>query len=66
MTHLPPLCFAAIGIDHRHAYDQVQSLLDVGGTCIGFWTEGTPKTLEGFVRRFPQIPRVNDRRAVLP
>jgi predicted dehydrogenase len=62
---LPPLVFAAIGIDHRHSYDQVQSLLDVGGTCVGFWTEGTPKTLDGFVRRFPQIPRVDDRRRLV-
>ena len=65
MTNLPPLVFAAVGIDHRHSYDQVQSLLDVGGTCVGWWTEGTPKTLEGFVRRFPQIPRVDDRRRLL-
>jgi len=63
--NLPPLVFAAVGIDHRHSYDQVQSLLDVGGACVGWWTEGTPKTLEGFVRRFPQIPRVDDRRRLL-
>ena len=59
---LPPLRFAAVGLDHRHIYDQVQSLLDVGAECAGYWTEGTPKTLEGFARRFPQIPRVDDRR----
>lgn len=64
-TRLPPLRFAAVGLDHRHIYDQVQSLLDVGAQCVGYWTEGTPKTLEGFVRRFPQIPRVDDRRRLL-
>lgn len=58
----PPLRFAAVGLDHRHIYDQVQSLLDVGGECVGYWTQGTPKTLDGFVRRFPQVPRVDDRR----
>jgi predicted dehydrogenase len=62
---LPPLRFAAIGIDHRHAYDQVQSLIDVGAVCVGYWTQGTPKTLEGFVKRFPHIPRVANRRALL-
>ncbi len=61
-TDPPPLRFAAVGLDHRHIYDQVQSLLDVGAQCVGYWTEGTPKTLEGFARRFPQIPRVDDRR----
>ena len=29
-----------MGLDHRHIYDQVQSLLDVGGTCVGYWTDG--------------------------
>ena len=62
---LPPLKFAAIGLDHRHIYDQVQSLIDVGAQCVGFWTQGTPKTLEGFVKRFPHIPRVPDRARLL-
>jgi predicted dehydrogenase len=62
---LAPLRFAVVGLDHRHIYDQVQSLLDVGGQCAGFWTEGAPKTLEGFVKRFPQVPRVDDRRRLL-
>jgi predicted dehydrogenase len=62
---LPPLRFAAVGLDHRHIYDQVQSLVDVRGECVGYWTEGTPKTLEGFVKRFPGIPRVADRRTLL-
>ena len=61
----PPLRFAVIGIDHRHSYDQVASLLDVGAECAGFWTEGTPKTLEGFVKRFPHIRRVDDRARLL-
>jgi hypothetical protein len=37
-----PLRFAAVGLDHRHIYDQVQSLLDVGAECVGYWTEGSP------------------------
>src|SRR5688572_1266320 len=61
----PPLRFAAVGIDHRHSYDQVASMLDVGAQCVGFWTQGTPKTLEGFVERFPHIPRVDDRARLL-
>ena len=64
-TGHPPLRFAAIGLDHRHIYDQVQSLLDAGGECAGYWTDGDPKPLEGFVKRFPHVPRVADRRALL-
>ncbi|HVF65327.1 MAG TPA: Gfo/Idh/MocA family oxidoreductase [Casimicrobiaceae bacterium] len=59
------LKFAAIGLDHRHIYDQVQSLVDAGAQCVGYWTDGTPKTLDGFVKRFPELPRVDDRRRLL-
>jgi hypothetical protein len=65
MNRVAPLRFAVIGIDHRHSYDQVASLLDIGGECVGFWTQGAPQTLEGFVKRFPHIPRVDDRERLL-
>lgn len=61
----PPLRFAAIGLDHRHCYDQVQSLLDAGGTCAGWWTGDDERWVEGFVKRFPQVSRVADRRVLL-
>ena len=61
----PPLRFAAIGLDHRHIYEQVGRLLELGCECAGFWTEGEPQPLEGFLRRFPQIPRVEDRRTLI-
>jgi predicted dehydrogenase len=65
MTQHPKLRFAAIGLDHRHIYDQVKSLTDAGAECVGFWTEGDPIPLKGFVERFPHIPRVDDRRRLL-
>ncbi len=61
----PKLRFAAIGLDHRHVYDQVKSLRDIGAQCVGFWTRGDPVPLKGFVERFPDIPRVDDRRRLL-
>jgi len=60
MTSLPRLRFGVIGIDHRHIYDQVSSLLDIGAECAGWCTEGEPNTLKGFLERFPSIPRVAD------
>lgn len=54
-----------IGIDHRHIYGQLAGLARLGCTCKGFWTEGTPQPLEGFLQRFPDVPRVTDRRALL-
>ncbi len=61
----PKLRFGVIGIDHRHIYDQVASLLAIGAECAGYWSAGEVRTLAGFVERFPQIPRVADRRTLL-
>lgn len=49
--------FVAVGIDHRHIYGQIQNMQNVGGEFVGWWTEGTPETLEGFAKRFPDVPR---------
>ena len=61
----PKLRFAAIGLDHRHIYEQVGRLLERGCECAGWWTEGEPQPLEGFRRRFPDLPRVQDKRRLL-
>jgi predicted dehydrogenase len=60
MTTFPTLRLGVIGIDHRHIYDQVSSLLDIGAECAGWFTKGEPNTLKGFLERFPAIPRVDD------
>jgi predicted dehydrogenase len=65
MRQHPVLRFAAIGVDHRHIYDIVRGLLDVGAECAGYWTRHEPGPLAGFVKRFPQIARVEDRRRLL-
>jgi predicted dehydrogenase len=65
MSKFPKLRFGVIGIDHRHIYDQVTSLLNIGAECAGYWTEGDPLTLPGFVKRYPAIARVPDRRQLL-
>jgi len=52
--------FAAIGLDHRHIYEQVGRLLDLGAQCTGYWTEGAPEPLQGFNKRFPDLLRVAD------
>ena len=57
---VPPLRFAAIGLDHRHIYHQVGRLLELGCECAGFWTDGDPRPLAGFLERFPDLPRVGD------
>jgi len=59
------ITFAAIGLDHRHIYEQVGRLLQLGYTCKGYWTEGEPHPLSGFIERYPDLPRVDDKRRLL-
>lgn len=60
-----PIKFAAIGLDHRHIYGQAGNMENVGGEFVGWWTEGNPNTLDGFEKRFPNAPRVADRKELL-
>src|SRR5262249_22973331 len=34
----------------------------LGSECVGFWTDGEPQPLAGFIKRYPHIPRIADRR----
>jgi predicted dehydrogenase len=65
MPDHPPLKFAAIGLDHRHIYHQVGRLLALGAECKGYHARDTAVPLDGFVQRFPDLPRVRDVRALL-
>jgi predicted dehydrogenase len=60
-----PLRFGVIGLDHRHIYDQVRGLLDAGAQCAGYWTAPGAVTEAGFKERFPDIPKLDDRRQLL-
>jgi len=58
--------FAAIGLDHRHIYDLTEGLLEAGATCAGYWPQTSdPRVLEGVRKRFPDIPAVEDRDALM-
>jgi predicted dehydrogenase len=65
MNNYPPLRFGVIGVDHRHIFDMVRSLLEVGAECAGYWTSVATQVESGFNERFPQIMRVADRRQLL-
>lgn len=51
------LAFIALGLDHRHIYGMTENMLRIGAKCLGYWTEGTPQPLEGYVKRFPDLYR---------
>jgi len=57
--------FGAIGIDHRHVFGMSANLMAAGAEFAGWWTDGDPEPLDGFVKRFPDVPRVSDAKALL-
>jgi len=58
--------FAVIGLDHRHIYDLTRELRAEGAACAGFWPETTDeRVLSGFRERFPDVPEIADRNALL-
>lgn len=54
---MKPLQLGIIGIDHRHIFGMLAGMQATGAICKGWWTEGTPATHAGFIKRFPGIPR---------
>ena len=46
--------FGAIGIDHRHIFGMAANLMAKGAEFAGWWTDGDPEPLDGFVKRFPR------------
>ena len=59
MTTDKPVTVAAVGLDHRHIYGQLEGMLKAGCACKGWWTEGEPYWIDGFVKRFPDVPRTD-------
>ena len=57
--------FIALGLDHRHIYGMTQNMLSAGAECLGYWTDGSPNTLAGFLKRFPGLKRYESLSAAL-
>jgi predicted dehydrogenase len=60
-----PIKFVALGIEHRHIFGMAQNMLDAGAQFAGWWTEGEPDVVEGFVKRFPDVPRAASKEDLL-
>lgn len=54
------LTLGVIGIDHRHIFGQLEHMQARGCNCKGWYTEGEPLPMAGFLKRFPDIPRVSN------
>lgn len=60
-----PLRFAALGIEHRHIFGMSQNLMNEGAEFVAWWNDGDPEPLQGFQKRFPDVPRADSMDAVL-
>lgn len=59
------ITIAILGIDHRHIFGMLEGMQAAGASCVGWWTNGRPTTLDGFTKRFPDLPRLDSVEAVL-
>jgi predicted dehydrogenase len=46
-------------------YEMAGRLLALGCECVGYWTDGEPQPLAGFIERYPHVPRFADKRRLL-
>lgn len=53
------LKFAALGIDHRHIFGMAGNMQNIGAQFAAWWTGGSPETEEGFLKRFPNVPKTS-------
>lgn len=63
MSTSPRLC--VLGIDHRHIFGMLSHMMAAGAVCKGWWTAHETQLEAGFVNRFPDLERVQDRRRLL-
>ena len=54
-----------LGIDHRHIFGMLGQMMAHGAVCNGWWTQRDTLLEAGFIKRFPDVDRVQDRRALL-
>ena len=59
------LTVGVIGIDHRHIFGQLENMQSRGCICKGWYTDGEPQPIDGFIKRFHNIPRVPDQQTLL-
>ena len=58
--------FVVVGLDHRHVWDLVAGMLATGAECAGWWPHSSDmRVVEGFRKRFPALPEVADKAALL-
>ena len=59
------LKLGVMGIDHGHIFDMLDEMLKEGCIFESWWTDGSPLTLEEFIKKYPNIKRVDDKSKIL-
>lgn len=54
-----------IGIDHRHIYTMAGHMQAAGAELRGWYTDGAPPTLPGFLTRFPDAPSAETAKSLI-
>jgi predicted dehydrogenase len=54
-----------VGIDHGHIFGMLGHLLLLGATCTSWWSDDDAVTERRFRQVFPDLERVDDRRAII-
>jgi len=62
--NMPPVRFAVTGLNHGHIYDMTKSMLAVGAEAVCFFAL-EEDLATGFIKAFPQIPRVDSLAEIL-
>lgn len=60
-----PFKFACIGIDHPHIVGIMDGMLAAGAECVAFHGRDDAEPLADFRSRYPDIPRVSEKRRIL-
>ena len=48
---------AAMGVEHRHIFGQLNGMLNLGCECVGWWNESDNNITKDFNEKHPDIPR---------
>ncbi len=60
-----PFKFACIGLDHPHIIGLMDGMLAAGAECVAFHANDDAEPLANFMHRYPDVPRVDDKRRIL-
>ena len=56
---------AAMGVEHRHIFGQLNGMLNLGCECVGWWNETDNKITKDFNEKHPDIPRFTNKEDLL-